>query len=114
VIFGQASAARGWAFAAGDTSTGCADFALLFNPQASAVSVRAIWYSDSGKVVERTFTVAGMARLTIDVARDVPELGHCAHGLVVQSMGGAPFLAELAMYENNMANGSAMVGAPLS
>lgn len=112
-VFGQTTPYNGWAFAAGDTRPGRSEFLLLFNPRPTPVTVQATWYADSGQVVERIFTIPATARLNIDLTLQVPELPRGLHGVVVRSVAGGPFFAEQALYDNNMANGAALVGTPI-
>ncbi|MGH2390580.1 MAG: hypothetical protein ACRDIE_20460, partial [Chloroflexota bacterium] len=113
MVFGQANPAQGWAFARGTTQPGQSEFELLFNPNQNSSTVEAVYYLDSGRIVRKTFTLAGNSRLNIDVAKLAPLLGHGYHGVVLRSTNGVSFIAEQAIYTNNMANGSATLGVAL-
>ena len=113
VVFGVPTPALGWAFATGNSQPGYAEFELLFNPNATASSVEATYYADNGQVVRSDFTLAARSRLNIDLNRSVPGLPRGYHGLILRSTNGVPFVAEQAIYTNNLGNGSATVGTPL-
>jgi hypothetical protein len=113
VVFGQPSPAMGWAFARGNTLAGQSEFELLFNPNRTASIVEATYYLDNGQVVPRVFTVGANSRMNIDVTKTVPEVGHGYHGVVLRSTNGVSFLAEQAIYTNNMSHGAATLGTPV-
>lgn len=114
VVFGEATPALGWAFAGGDMQSGRSEFELLFNPNAASSTIVATYYGEDGRLLQRTFTLAGHARLNIDVTLSVPELARGLHGVVLQSSNGVPFVAEQALYANAMHSGSATVGTPVA
>ncbi|HVC79863.1 MAG TPA: hypothetical protein VNL35_05090, partial [Chloroflexota bacterium] len=113
MVFGQANPAQGWAFARGNTLPGQSEFELLYNPNPDSSTVEVTYYLDSGRTVQKTFTLAGHSRLTLDVAKMAPLLGHGYHGVVLQTTNGISFIAEQAIYINNMTNGSATLGVPV-
>lgn len=112
VVFGRTTPAQGWAFATGDTRPGHSEFELLFNPNPTSSTIEAVFYADNGQAVRKTFTLPGNARLNIDVTLMVPELARGYHGVVLRTLNGVSFIAEQAIYGNNMSNGSATVGTP--
>ncbi len=114
VVFGRASSAMGWTFADGDTSPGRKEFDLLYNPNSRANDILLTYYTASGQVVNDTFTVPANARITVDVIRSVTGLPRGLHGLAMRSLSGVPFLAEQALYNQNLTRGSASAGAPAS
>ena len=113
VVFGRAIPSLGWAFASGDTRNGRSEFELLFNPNRDSSTIVATFYGEDGRLLRRTFTLPGHSRLNIDVTLSVPELARGQHGIVLQSINGVSFVAEQALYDNYMRNGSATVGTPI-
>jgi hypothetical protein len=113
VVFGRATPALGWAFAGGDTRPGRSEFELLFNPNRDSSVIVATFYGENGRPLQRTFTLPGHSRMNIDVTLSVPELARSLHGVVLHSSNGVSFVAEQALYANNMHNGSATVGVPI-
>jgi hypothetical protein len=114
VVFGRATPALGWAFASGDTRSGRSEFELLFNPNGTSSTIVATFYGEDGRMLQRTFTLAGHSRLNIDVTLSVPELVCGLHGVVLQSTNGVSFVAEQALYANFMRSGSATLGTPFA
>jgi hypothetical protein len=108
------AAARGWAFAAGDTSGGQKEFLTLLNPSGTGTSVVATWYEASGQIVQQTYSVRAHARLTVDVVLSALLLPAGTHGLVVASTDGVAFVAEEAYYSGTLAQGAALAGDPVS
>ncbi len=114
VGFGLPSPAQGWAFAGGDTHPGQAEFDLLLNPNQATCTVEADYYLYSGRIVRRTFTLAGHGRLNIEVGNMVPKVGQGYHGVVFRTVNGVPFVAEQALYGNHMTTGRAIQGVPFT
>lgn len=121
VSAGTRSAARRWAVAEGETGGAdrAATFVLVANTAPAAGSVRVTVATEQGLIRSRTFALAADARLTVDVAREFPEVTHARFGVLVESLGPAfaPIVVEWAMYgspDGRMwAAGSGAVATPL-
>ena len=118
---GTRSAARRWAVAEGETGGAdrAATFVLVANTAPAAGSVRVTVATEQGLIRSRTFALAADARLTVDVAREFPEVTNARFGVLVESLGPAfaPIVVEWAMYgspDGHMwAAGSGAVATPL-
>jgi len=113
-VFGRATPAIGWIFASGDTSPGQSEFDLLYNPNSRANNILITYYTASGQVERATFNVPANARVTVDLNRSVSGLPRGVHGVTMRSLSGLPFLAEQAIYNQNLTRGYALAGAPAS
>lgn len=114
VVLGESTLANAWAFATGNTQPGNAEFELLFNPSRTPNQVQATYYTDSGQMVQRTFTLAPTSRTNIDLNLSVQGLPRGYHGLVLRSLNGVPFIAEQAIYDSHITNGAALIGTPVN
>jgi len=112
-VFATAQAAAGWAFAAGDTGAGQKEFITLLNPGSTATSVLATWYEANGQTARQSFSLTAHARLTVDVVLSALALPAGTHGVVIQSTGGVPFVAEEALYNGTLRQGAALSGDPV-
>jgi hypothetical protein len=110
--FGRSTLASGYDFPSGDTSPGQAEFLLLFNPNATPLTVFATFYPLNGPTVPYTAVVAPHARLTIDVARQVTNLPKGPHGSTVRSSDGSQFVAEQSLYQANFTSATTSNGVP--
>ncbi len=115
-VLASAIAASGWAFASGDTSAGNKEFITLLNPVGKAATIVATWYSSSGELVQRQFTLPANARITIDVSRSAGTLPAGSHATVLRSLAGSPFVVEQSLYDGAMkqcgtTSGTSLVGS---
>ena len=113
-VFGRSTPAIGWIFASGDTSPGSSEFDLLYNPNPRANDILITYHTASGQLVQASFNVPANARITVDLNRSVPDLPRGVHGVEMRSLSGLPFLAEQAIYNQNLTRGYALAGAPAS
>jgi hypothetical protein len=112
-VLAAAKPVAGWAFASGDTNSGHKEFDVLFNPGNAATTVLATWYSAGGQLVQQRFSLPAHARVTIDVVLAALALPAGSHGLVLQSVDGASFVAEQALYDSVLRQGGATLGTPI-
>lgn len=121
VSAGARAAALRWAVAEGEAGGAdrAATYLLVANTAATAGSVRVTVSTEQGVVRSRTFALASEARLTVDVAREFPEVAGTRFGALVESTGPvfAPIVVEWAMYGSPdtrvWAAGSGAVATPL-
>jgi len=113
-VFGRPTPAIGWIFASGDTRPGQAEFDLLYNPNPRANDILITYHASSGQLVRASFNVPANARVTVDVLRSVTSLPGDVHGGEMRSLSGLPFLAEQAIYNQNLTRSYALAGAPAS
>jgi hypothetical protein len=85
-----------WLFAEGATGSFFNLYLLLANPNPAAASVDVHYLLPDGHTIARTYTVAGNARRTIDVAGQDARLTATAVGITVS--GSLPIVAERAMW----------------
>ncbi len=114
VVFGRSTPAIGWIFATGNTSPGQAEFDLLYNPNSRANDILITYHTASGQLEQASFNVPANARVTVDLNRSVSGLPRGVHGVEIRSLSGLPFLAEQAIYNQNLTRGYALAGAPAS
>ncbi|MGH2343637.1 MAG: hypothetical protein ACRDG4_00315, partial [Chloroflexota bacterium] len=114
VVFGRSTAATGWAFAGGDTRPGQVEFNLLYNPNPRPNDILITYHTPTGQLTHATFNVPANARVTVDLLRSVTGIPRDLHGVTMRSLNGVPFLAEQAIYNQNLTRGYAMAGAPAS
>lgn len=69
-VLGAVEPAKTWFMAEGYTGTGFEEWLCIQNPCLGAANVTVTYYPESGTPVERTHTVEGRRRLTIDVNTD--------------------------------------------
>ncbi|HVA89485.1 MAG TPA: hypothetical protein VNL71_06555 [Chloroflexota bacterium] len=113
-VFGRSTPALAWAFAAGDTRQGQAEFDLVYNPNPKANQILATYHGSDGQLVRKIVDVPANARVTVDVIRSVTGLARGYHGVTLRSLSGLPFLAEQAIYNQGLTRGFATAGTPAS
>ena len=101
-------------FASGDTRPGQVEFDLLYNPNPRPNDILITYHTASGQLVRAGFTVPANARVTVDLLRSVTGLPRGYHGVEMRLLSALPFLAEQAIYNQNLTRGYAMAGAPAS
>lgn len=90
VELGRNGVGTQWTYAGGDTTSGHDDVLVVYNPSALTVPITGTFYSTSGQVVTRTYSVGPTDRIVIAVN----TLGlTAANGAVLTSGNGQGFIA---------------------
>ena len=112
--FGRTDLTSEYDFPAGDTGSGQSEFLLLLNPSGVPITALLTFYTQTGQQIPYTVTVPSRARVTVNVARDVPALPPGSHGVTVRSAGGEPFVAEQSLYGAGFTTASSSIGVAVS
>ncbi|MBV9281944.1 MAG: hypothetical protein JOZ41_17840, partial [Chloroflexi bacterium] len=106
--FGAASPGKSWAFAAVNTGGGQSDVLSLFNPSLNPIPVVVQFITASGGVTQRTYVVAPLAHVRVDVGSVVPN---AQLGIVAAS--NDPFVALNRAFANNGLASDTSIGIPM-
>jgi hypothetical protein len=93
---GETSPATDWFLAEGATGTFFTTFVLMANPNADPADLDITYFPASGLPVSKTQTLAGNARLTLNIAAEDPTLAGTSVATRVQSS--QPIVVERAQY----------------
>ncbi|BCS34911.1 hypothetical protein TBR22_A41370 [Luteitalea sp. TBR-22] len=104
-----ADASSRWYFAEGATHSGFSLFYLLQNPGDDTITVQARFLRAAGPPLEKTYDLAPRSRTTVWAnVEDFAGLGRALasdeFSAVLESVDGAPFIAERAMYRSTRAH----------
>jgi hypothetical protein len=114
--FGRSALSPAYEFPSGNTSPGQSEFLLLFNPNSAPLTVAATFYPLTGGVpIGQSVVVPAHSRITVNVARDVPNLPKGQHGVIVRSGDSTTtFVAEQSLYANGFKTAATTTGVPLA
>lgn len=97
---GIAAPRTSWLVAEGATIGGLNLFYLLQNPTDQTAEVQVQYLLSTGTVIEKTHTVAPMARTNIWVNKDDPALASAEMSATFTSLNDVPIVVERSMYRN--------------
>jgi uncharacterized repeat protein (TIGR01451 family)/fimbrial isopeptide formation D2 family protein len=104
VSAGARAGALRWAVAEGEAGGAARTetYLLVANTLPTPGSARVTIVTEQGTIASRTFELGANARLTVDVAREFPEVADTRFGALVESTGPvfAPIVVEWAMYSS--------------
>jgi hypothetical protein len=114
--FGRSALSPGYEFPSGDTSPGKLEFLLLLNPNNTPLTIAATFYPLTGGVpIGQSIVVPAHSRVTLNVARDVPNLPKGQHGVIVRSGDStSTFVAEQSLYSSGFKSAVTTTGVPLA